>query len=312
MGRLDNLRYVDTFYTAIAQGFAVPEMICDKIFKKAVVETEIGKYPEYTDNFLTAFGADIKRALRTKPQMTEWQTPILKDFYCESYALSGVIDYREASEHKKYGDLLKEGVEEQRKNILITKEKLGADVITDPNNYNSTHKDIPATKWDVNTDLLLTIMGYKEIIRQSIGIEPNTLILGNLVWNTAFKRNVKFLDSIKYTQKGILTSDLVASLLDLQNVYIGQGIYKDGTIPEIVSTPTVRHDIWGNMACLCYVNPANGENIPTFARSFQRDPYPLSRVWVDEGGMLTRYSIEDVFDLKITGPNAGFLVTDPV
>ena len=73
-----------------------------------------------------------------------------------------------------------------------------------------------------------------ETIRANTGRRPNALVIDEGTYNS-LKEESTVLDKIKYTQLGVLTSALLAAILDLKNIFIATAIKsiakekKDGT-----------------------------------------------------------------------------------
>ena len=63
------------------------------------------------------------------------------------------------------------------------------------------------------------IRGEQVAVQKRIGRRPNVLVLGTQVW-AALADHPDILDRIKYTERGVVTTDLLASLLDLDAVYV--------------------------------------------------------------------------------------------
>lgn len=76
-----------------------------------------------------------------------------------------------------------------------------------------------------NTFLPDIVTGRKAI-RSACGREPNRLVIDNSTY-LALKECEAILDKIKYTQRGVLTLDLLAAILDLDEVLVGKAIYSD-------------------------------------------------------------------------------------
>ena len=74
-----------------------------------------------------------------------------------------------------------------------------------------------------NTFLADMVTGSKAI-RSACGMNPNCLIIDNATY-LALKECEAILDKIKYTQRGVLTLDLLAAILDLEEVMVGKAIY---------------------------------------------------------------------------------------
>lgn len=84
----------------------------------------------------------------------------------------------------------------------------------------------------------------------STGYKPNTLVLSPYAFN-ALKNHVDILDRIKYTQKGIVTADLLATLFEVEHVYVAWAVVNAAAKN---STDAVDF-IMGKHALLCYSNP---------------------------------------------------------
>lgn len=76
-----------------------------------------------------------------------------------------------------------------------------------------------------NTFLADIVTGRKAI-RGAMGLEPNSLVIDNSTY-LALKECEAILDKIKYTQRGVLTLDLLAAILDLDEVLVGKAIYSN-------------------------------------------------------------------------------------
>lgn len=82
------------------------------------------------------------------------------------------------------------------------------------------------------------------------GYKPNTLLLSPYAFN-ALKNHEDVLDRIKYTQKGIVTADLLATLFDVDNVYVAYGVVNTA----VKGAEDKCGFIMGKHALLCYSNP---------------------------------------------------------
>jgi hypothetical protein len=82
------------------------------------------------------------------------------------------------------------------------------------------------------------------------GYKPNTLVLSPYAFN-ALKNHEDILDRIKYTQKGIVTTDLLATLFEVEHVYVAWGVVNTAAKGADASVDF----IYGKGALLCYSNP---------------------------------------------------------
>ena len=79
------------------------------------------------------------------------------------------------------------------------------------------------------------------------GFKPNTLVLSPYAFN-ALKNHEDILDRIKYTQKGIVTADLLATLFEVKNVYVAWGVVNSAA----KGSADAVDFIMGKNALLCY------------------------------------------------------------
>lgn len=106
-------------------------------------------------------------------------------------------------------------------------------------------------QWDLATsNPIKDITGAGVAMASATGYKPNKLVLSPYAFN-ALKNHEDILDRIKYTQKGIVTTDLLATLFEVDNVYVAWGVVnsaKKGAADAV-------DFIYGKHALLCYSNP---------------------------------------------------------
>ena len=122
-----------------------------------------------------------------------------------------------------------------------------------------------ATQWSdyEASDPLGAIDTAKNTIRAATGVTPNTLILGQQVWDK-IKWHPDLVDKFKFTQTGILTEPLIAKVFDVPNLMVGSAIYN--TVKEGVTFSGAF--IWGKEAVLLYVPPSPGLMTPASGYTF--------------------------------------------
>lgn len=101
---------------------------------------------------------------------------------------------------------------------------------------------------------VLDVTTYKDSVEALIGREPNKFFIGKQVY-VQLKNHPDIIDLIKYTQRGQIGPDLLASLLEFDKVLIGRAIYttdKEGTAEASVSYSR----IWGKHGLMLYVPPS--------------------------------------------------------
>lgn len=105
--------------------------------------------------------------------------------------------------------------------------------------------------WDnATSDPIKDITSASVKMASQTGYKPNTLVLSPFVFN-ALKNHEDILDRIKYTQRGIVTQDLLATLFEVEKVYVAWSV-----VNSSAKNATDNVDfIMGKHALLCYSNP---------------------------------------------------------
>jgi hypothetical protein len=98
---------------------------------------------------------------------------------------------------------------------------------------------------------------------KSTALRPTDLVLGPEVWNK-LQDHPDFLDRIKYTQTGVVGTDLLARLLQIDRVHIAWAI--KNTSPEGVAAAYDFHH--GKNALLLYRPGSAGLNTPSAGYTF--------------------------------------------
>lgn len=157
---------------------------------------------------------------------------------------------------------------------------------------------------------------------QTTGYKPNTLVISPHVF-AALKNHPDILDRIKYTQKGVVTIDLLATLFEVENVYVTWAV--QNTAPKKASSdankPTPLDFVMGKHALLMYVEKNPGIKKPsagyTFAWTGLKGANALGgrivRIPMPWLGMETeRVEGEMAFDQKVIASDLGIFMRDLV
>lgn len=184
--------------------------------------------------------------------------------------------------------------------LIIAREKRVADLFTTAGNYGADNKITKAggTEWDVAgvvataqplIDLMQLIAQVAE--QAMVPVSELTVVIPEPVYLTAIWQNAGILERIKYSERGVVTYDLLAALLGVKEV-IPAAAMSVGAGPEVADsdvvtgfTPTY---LWGDTVWVGLVNAGQNQNAPSFARSFN---------WRAESGgqerQVRQYRMED-------------------
>ena len=173
-------------------------------------------------------------------------------------------------------------------------------------------------QWDDynNSDPVLDMSNYSTAVSEVTGKQPNTLVIGRRVYN-ALKNHPDILDRIRYSQKGVVTSDLIAELFDVERVLVANAI--QNTAPR--GREAEMSYILGNNALLCYTATAPGLRTATAGYTFTWTGLMGSAAW---GGRINRIpnpligigteriEAELCYDMRVIAPDMGIFFKDVV
>jgi hypothetical protein len=151
-------------------------------------------------------------------------------------------------------------------------------------------------------------------VGEATGYRPNTLVLSPYVYNQ-LKNHAEFMDRIKYTQRGVMTPELLAAILDLDKVLIPWGIQNTAHEGQTMANSF----IYGKNAFLCYSAPSAGLMQPTAGYTFSWTGYFGAAA---NGTRVKRFRIEEIesdrveiemaFDMKVVSATLGVFFSGAV
>jgi len=152
--------------------------------------------------------------------------------------------------------------------LLIKQDVLFAAAIFGPSIWDT---DVtPANLWDDFglSNPIIDVETGKNTMHQVTARDPNRWLIGRLVW-TQLKHHPLFLERFKYTQRGIITEDLVAAVVGVPRIVIGQSIRATN-----VEGATAAYGYnFGKHALLAFVNPSPSLLTPSAYYTFRwKDP----------------------------------------
>ena len=173
-------------------------------------------------------------------------------YYCEEEGLRAKVDKNEVQNYGGPGDLRRNKINLLTHQHEIHKERKWATEFMVPDKWSTSLTGVagaPAAgqfqQFDqANLDLGDYIDGQKDAMALRTGIAPNFMVIGRRV-RRAFRKNPLFRDAIKYTQGGVLSLEIVAGLLDLDEVVSPIGVYnraRGEILDPATGLPIVRED----------------------------------------------------------------------
>ena len=188
---------------------------------------------------------------------------------------------------------------ERRVHALVT----GADVPT----------SAPAAKWDAGGgDPIGDIDAIKEVIHDNCGMDPNVAVIPRDVFNV-LKEHPAILEKIKYTQRGVVTADIIASVFGLDRIVVAGATQNSANEGQAISI----QKLWGDSVIVAYVNPAIDLESPTFARTFAWGGYSGAssgelavKTYREENASSTIHQLMHDVCEKLAAPACGYHLSD--
>lgn len=301
-------RLYDPVLTRVVRGFRQAGYVADALFPRVDVDFRGGRYPEFGReefrlyNSLRSPGGTILR-VRTAYASAP--------YVLEPHALAGTVT-REEREEAGRGptiDLGLRAIQLPQRALALRREKAAADLALDASKYPSTNKKTLSgtSQWsDPASDPIKEIADAKEAVRQQVGVDPNTLVLGPPVAR-ALERHPAIIERIKYSQLGVATTDLLARLFDVDRIVVGKATYVD--------EGGVQRDVWGKHAVLAYTTTSGMGDMyePTYGYMFVLRDYPyVAPAWTDNDSGSDVYPVFDEFAPVLCGVTSGFLLINAV
>lgn len=161
------------------------------------------------------------------------------------------------------------------------------------------------------------VSARKETIRSTTGLIPNVLIIDNGTYES-LKSETTILSRIQYTQRGIVTADMIAAILELDEVLIGQAIVNTAKETK-AGTEFTAQNVWElnagkGMAFLFYRPASPGLKTPSAGyqcRTAYEDGSPRrSTTWREPAEHQDVYEVAEETDIVAVGADLGFMWKD--
>lgn len=224
------------------------------------------------------------------------------------YGHEEVVDDRERKKYASAFDADKAAVRRAMRVILVNQEvrahalAVGAGVPTSN----------VGTKWDAASgqDPVGDVKAAKEVIRINSGMTANTLLFTQPVVDV-LSELATIVDKIKYSQRGIITPDLLAAVFGVERIIIAKTVANSANEGQAV-TPA---DIWGDDAILAYVDSSRDLDVPTFGRIMHwTEEVGAEGVVVesyrDDTGRSDVHRVRNDSDEKLVAPACGYRLGD--
>lgn len=231
--------------------------IADKVFPIIPVKRQSDVFYRYSKEDFMRDEAQVRGAA-TESAGGDYGVEAQEPYYCRKHAFHKDVTPEERANYDEPLDADKDATDFVSQKMLIRREMAwatsffktgiwGREIAGAASNPTADQ----ALHWDLGTSNPIkdiTDAGVK--MASETSYKPNTLVLSPFAFN-ALKNHEDILDRIKYTQKGIVTADLLATLFEVDHVYVAWSVVNSAAKGADANV----NFIMGKHALLCYSNP---------------------------------------------------------
>ncbi len=294
--------------TATQYAVGADQFIAKKLFPMLMVAAQAaGFYVFKSENML-----NVPQIIARAPSApySRGRTTLDNDSYnTRDYGHEEAIDDRERKKYRSAFDAELAAVTRAMRVVLVNQEvraqalAVGSGVPT----------SAVGTAWDqANSDPIGDINAVREVIRLNAGMLPNTWVISEPTFNV-LSEHVKVTDKIKYSQKGIITEELLTQVFKIPNLLVARTVANSANEGQAL-TPA---DIWGKDCIIGFVDGSPDLKSPTFGRIFS---------WTEESGsdgvIVESYRDDDIrsdvirvrndADEKLVAPACGYRLSGAI
>lgn len=254
---------VDPMLTNVAISYGNEDYIADKIFPEFSVKKQSGKHFVYDKGRFRI--NDTLRAAGSNSNEVTLNLTTGTAYFCDDHALRQFVPDEDVGNAITPTSPFIDATENVTDMMLVSKEKALADYMANTGNLTQNTTLSGTDQWSdfSNSDPFTDIETAKSTVHASIFKKPNVLILGKQVYDK-LKHHPDLLDRVKYSQKGIITIDLLKGLFDVDYVLIGAAGYNSAAEGQ---TDSMGY-IWGKHAWIAYISPKIAKKMVSFGLTY--------------------------------------------
>lgn len=238
--------------------------IADKVFPIIPVKRQSDVYYQYSKEDFMRDEAKVRGAA-TESAGGDYGVEAQSPYYCKKHAFHKDVTPEERANYDEPLDADKDATIFVSQKMLIRREMEWASKFFKSGVWGreiagaDTAGVNAAVKWDMPTsNPIKDITDAAVKMASETGYKPNTLVLSPYAFY-ALKNHEDILDRIKYTQKGIVTEDLLAQLFEVDRVFVAWSVVNSAKKGADASVDF----IYGKGALLCYSTPTPALRTPT-------------------------------------------------
>lgn len=297
---------VDPMLTNVAISYSNDRFIADQVFPILPVKKQSAKHFIYDRGRFRI--NDTERGAGSNSNEVTLTLTVGTAYFADDHVLRQFVTDEDRDNAITPTDPYIDATENVRDMLLVDREKKLADFVTDTNNLSENITLSDTDQWSDynNSDPFDDIEIGKQSVHTKIGVDPNVIILGKQVWDK-LKHHPDLLERVKYSQKGVITTDLFASLIGIEKVLVGGAYYTSSDEGDVEATSY----IWGKNVILAFVAARIAPKLMTLGLTYTWKTMQVERLRgsdeEDRKGTYVRAG-NDYYDQKLVAAGAGYLL----
>lgn len=227
-----NQVHIDTALTNISVAYmqSASSFVAHQVFPVVGVQKQSDRYFKYQRDDWFRDEAE-ERGPATESAGGDYEIDNTPNYFCRKFAYHKDVTEEDRTNTDTPLDADADATEFVTQKLLLKKEISWANTYfktgvwaTDVTGVAGVPAGLQVKQWnDPASTPIQDIAAYSTSMAGTTGIRPNILVLGAEVY-TALKNHNDILDRIRYTQKGIVTTDLLAQLFDVDQVLVAWAV----------------------------------------------------------------------------------------
>lgn len=289
------------------------QFIADRVFPNVPVDHKSDSFYVYSRDSWNRPQAK-PRARATESAGGGWEVTT-ETYNAERYAFHKDIDDTDRANQDAQFNIDREAAEFTAHQLLLTREQQFVSSFFGTGIWENNLTGVAASpstdefvQWDASGSTPIADI-KNAVLAQTLltGFKPNTLVLGPQVV-AHLEEHADILDRIKYTERGLVSTDLLASLFGVERILVPYPILNTAAEGQAESNAF----FYGKAALLVYAAPNAGIMTPSAGYTFNWRRYmgtaaltPVTRRFRMEAITSDRVESELFFDMKVVAPEMG-------
>lgn len=199
------------------------DFVADKVFPVVPVMKQSDRYFTYDKGYWFRTGAQ-KRAPSSESAGGGFHIDSTPSYFCDVLALHMDVDDQTRQNADQPIDMDRDATQFVTQNLLLKREIDFMSKYVKASLWTGASDFTPSIKWDQPTSIpIQDIDSLKSTIKSKTGYMPNTLVLARDTFQI-LKNNASILDRIKYTQRGVVTEELLANLFGVDKLLVADAV----------------------------------------------------------------------------------------